>query len=364
VESTTATVTQKTNVHLREALGDLPILIVDDSIAILKMMKKAIQNECDGVEIVEAKNGEEAYQAFVNNNGFDLVLTDIQMPVLDGIGFARKVRAYEREKGKHSSVIVGISANEQEKVASDAKAAGMDGFMTKPFKLSSLLDIINEIERSSSAQKGRLTRAASDGDGTGTLADKKLLMVDDSEPILRMMSNLISSKAKANVTQARDGSQASACVAAHAAAGAVGGGGGGGGGGNEKSNHFDVIVTDIQMPTMDGFQAARKIRALESERGLVPAIIVGISANTSERMATDAQASGMDAFLTKPFNIHDLEQACGEIVSSRSHESGHGDVHIRRLSSSATIFVGGTATTADELKVKQVGVGEQKELPV
>jgi DNA-binding response OmpR family regulator len=116
---------------------------------------------------------------------------------------------------------------------------------------------------------------------------------------------------------------------------------------------------------MDGFQAARKIRALESERGLVPAIIVGVSANTSERMATDAQASGMDAFLAKPFNIHDLEQACGEIVSSRSHESGHGDVHIRRLSSSATIFVGGTATTADESTVKRDGAGGgQNELPV
>jgi len=72
----------------------------------------------------------------------------------------------------------------------------------------------------------------------------------------------------------------------------------------------------------------------------------------------------MDAFLAKPFNTHDLEQACGEIVSSRSHESGNGDVHIRRLSSSATIFVGGTAMTADESTVKRDGAGGQRELPV
>ena len=203
----------------------------------------------------------------------------------------------------------------------------------------------------------------------------QVLVVDDSAPILRMMSNLMSGKAKAIVTQAKDGRQAYECVESHTADSM-------GVGRSEKDNHFDVIVTDIQMPNMDGFEATRKIRALEEERGLAPAVIVGISANTQERMATDAQASGMDAFLTKPFNIHELERTYIQVVESRSRKSDKGFVgRMHRISSSATIFVDGVAHAAAEHdegddvlgKIEQVrglserwagGTGEQMELPV
>ena len=198
------------------------------------------------------------------------------------------------------------------------------------------------------------SQAVDDEEDMSTLADKKLLVVDDSMPILRMMSNLMSGKAKAIVTQAKDGRQAYECVESHTADSI-------GVGRSEKDNHFDVIVMDIQMPNMDGFQATQKIRALEAERGLAPAIIVGISINTQERMMTDAQASGMDAFLAKPFNIHELERVCVDIIASRDDKTGTEGRQLHRLSSSMTIFTRGVSTGADTPIEKYDGLGQ---LPV
>ena len=95
--------------------------------------------------------------------------------------------------------------------------------------------------------------------GGGMFAGKKILVVDDAVSILKLMSHTLKNKAEAIVTQAKDGQQAvEEC----------------------EKQHFDLILTDIQMPVLDGFGEARRIRAMEQERGLARTIIVGISANT------------------------------------------------------------------------------------
>ena len=75
---------------------------------------------------MEAKNGEEAYQLVVQEYAnIELIVTDIQMPICDGFEFARRVRKYEQEQGFPSKMIIGISANDQQKIAEEAKESGM-----------------------------------------------------------------------------------------------------------------------------------------------------------------------------------------------------------------------------------------------
>jgi len=76
---------------------------------------------------------------------FDLIVTDIQMPVCDGFEFTRKVRKLEHEKNLPAKIVIGISANDQEKISMEAKESGMDGFMHKPFKLATLMEVIGDI---------------------------------------------------------------------------------------------------------------------------------------------------------------------------------------------------------------------------
>ena len=127
-------------------LGTLPILLVDDSVSILKMTKRAILNSHASMAFIEAKNGQEAYEQVVSaGDSFELIVTDIQMPVCDGFEFTRMVRNLEKEKKLPPKIIIGISANDQEKIANEAKESGMDGFMHKPFKLTTLMEVIGDI---------------------------------------------------------------------------------------------------------------------------------------------------------------------------------------------------------------------------
>ena len=112
--------------HVQEILGSLPILIVDDSVSILKMTKRAIQNECANISFMEAKNGEEALAWVVEAHAnFELIITDIQMPICNGFDFTRRVRQLERDQGLNPKLIIGISANDQLKISIEAKESGM-----------------------------------------------------------------------------------------------------------------------------------------------------------------------------------------------------------------------------------------------
>ena len=132
--------------------------------------------------------------------------------------------------------------------------------MHKPFKLSTLVAVIDDINnRRKQVGYQRFLPTSFRGIGSSIFAGKKILVVDDAVSILKFMSQTLKIKAEAIVTQAKDGQQAvEEC---------------------EKQN-FDLILTDIQMPVLDGFGEARRIRAMEQERGLARTIIVGISANT------------------------------------------------------------------------------------
>ena len=111
---------------VKEVLGALPILLVDDSVSILKLTKRAIQNECADISFMEAKNGEEAYERVVEAfTSFELIITDIQMPICNGFDFTRRVRQLERDNGLIPKLIIGISANDQQKISIEAKESGM-----------------------------------------------------------------------------------------------------------------------------------------------------------------------------------------------------------------------------------------------
>ena len=128
-------------------LGALPILLVDDSITILKMIKRSILNELPDLVIKEARDGHEAFDRVQEEtNGFHVIITDIQMPECNGFDFTLRVREYESKNRLSPTMIVGMSANYQEKFIMESQVCGMDGFIHKPFQLQTLLDVINHVQ--------------------------------------------------------------------------------------------------------------------------------------------------------------------------------------------------------------------------
>ena len=113
----------------------LRVLLVEDHPVNQKLAIKLLER--DGHQVTLAQNGQEGFTAAVGE-AFDLVLMDVQMPVMDGLESARAIRAFEREHGRAAVPIAAMTANAMASDREACEAAGMNDFIAKPFKTAEL----------------------------------------------------------------------------------------------------------------------------------------------------------------------------------------------------------------------------------
>jgi two-component system, chemotaxis family, chemotaxis protein CheY len=117
------------------------ILAVDDSASMRKMVSFTLKSA--GYEVVEAVDGEDAFDKARGRN-FDLVLTDQNMPRLDGIGLTRKLRDTARFKAVPILILTTESSDQMKQAG---RAAGATGWMVKPFDPAKLIEVIRKVVR-------------------------------------------------------------------------------------------------------------------------------------------------------------------------------------------------------------------------
>ncbi len=117
------------------------ILTVDDSASIRQMVSFTLKGA--GYNVVEAVDGEDGL-AKVNSNNVKMIITDLNMPKLDGIGFIKKVRA--NPKTKFIPIIMLTTESQAEKKQA-GKSAGATGWIVKPFKPDQLLGVVKKVLR-------------------------------------------------------------------------------------------------------------------------------------------------------------------------------------------------------------------------
>ena len=117
------------------------ILAVDDSASMRQMVSFTLKNA--GYEVVEAVDGEEAFDK-ARSRSFDLVLTDQNMPRLDGIGLTRRLR--EQPKFKATPILI-LTTESSEQMKQAGRAAGATGWLVKPFDPSKLVEVIKRVVR-------------------------------------------------------------------------------------------------------------------------------------------------------------------------------------------------------------------------
>lgn len=113
----------------------LQILIADDVPENLEVLQLMLTRR--GHRTITACNGLEAYQRF-QEHSFDVVLMDVQMPELDGLQASKMIRQWEQQQGKTPTPIIALTASVLEEDRQNAKAAGMNGFASKPVDLHEL----------------------------------------------------------------------------------------------------------------------------------------------------------------------------------------------------------------------------------
>ena len=114
------------------------ILTVDDSASVRQMVKFTLSDA--GYTVIEAVDGNDALEKLAQP--VNLVITDLNMPKLDGIGLIRKIRANPARKGLP---IIMLTTESQEARKQEGKAAGATGWMVKPFSIPQLLAVVKKV---------------------------------------------------------------------------------------------------------------------------------------------------------------------------------------------------------------------------
>ncbi|MEN8257886.1 MAG: cache domain-containing protein [Thermodesulfobacteriota bacterium] len=119
-------------------LSEVNILLVEDD-EVSRMVAEALLDEY-GFKVTTAENGEAAVQAYLDG-GYHLILMDVQMPMVDGFEATARIRAMERETGKHTPIIA-LTAHAMKGYREKCLESGMDDYLTKPFVADTFFDVL------------------------------------------------------------------------------------------------------------------------------------------------------------------------------------------------------------------------------
>ncbi|MGJ8669550.1 MAG: response regulator [Oceanococcus sp.] len=256
---------------------NMRVLIVEDNPSAIAIMRAHL--ESFGFQVEAVTSGEAAVSAIrqAGPRGYRLVMMDWQMPGMNGIEAARCIREFATPD---PTVIIMVTAFGREEVESQAKSAGLDGFLVKPVNPSVLLDTI--VSAFGSQNAPRAAEQLKAPQAIPALQGRKILLVEDN-PINQEVARELLQREGLSVDEAVNGQIAIEQVAV---------------------TDYDLVFMDMQMPVMDGIEATRRIRQLDSPHATVP--IVAMTANAMQEDRQQCLDAGMNDHLGKPVNIDQL----------------------------------------------------------
>ena len=258
-------------------MEEMRVLVVDDDNDTCE--HAAVLLKGMGVNVDWALNGFEAIEkvrSACEDDGrcYDVCFIDWCMPELDGIETARRMRRYV---GPDVLIII-ISAYDWSGIEEQAKAAGVNAFIAKPFFASNLYNTLLTVSR-----KPELGFSAVGNKETYDFGGKKVLLVEDNELNMEIASELLKF-VNLQVEHAENGKVAVDIFR------------------NSKEKEYALIFMDIQMPLMNGYDAARCIRSSEHPAaGTIP--IIAMTANAFNDDVQAAFDAGMNGHLAKPIDV-------------------------------------------------------------
>ena len=271
-----------------EQLQGLRVLVADDDIDTCLHICEMLSDI--GMRSEWTASGKEAVvrakYAYETADEFSVYIIDWLMPDMNGIETVRRIR---RVIGDDKPIII-LTAYDWADVEIEAREAGVTAFCEKPLFMSELRDILSKPFRKTETVKEQKT------DFNG----KKVLLVEDNQLNQEIAVSLMEEMGL-NVEIADDGTLAVEKIKGAAA------------------DPYDLVLMDIQMPFMDGYEATKQIRSLENKK-LAATPIVAMTANAFSADQERAMACGMNGYLTKPINVKVMTEVLCEILSQSSDE--------------------------------------------
>ena len=267
-------------------LSGLRALVVDDDtdscLSVCSMLREI------GMRPDWTNYGKEAVvrtkEALDQADEFRAYIIDWMMPDLNGIETVRRIRSII---GDAAPIIV-LTAYDWADVEGEAHEAGVTAFCSKPLFMSELRDVL--------AEPFQLADVLSERPAVTDFSGRRVLLAEDNE-LNQMIAIAILEESGFVVDVAPDGVQAVALM-------------------DEKpAGYYDVVLMDIQMPNMDGYEAAKRIRALDDPaKAGIP--ILAVTANVFEEDRKIALEAGMDGHLAKPYDVPVMLAKLAEVLDA------------------------------------------------
>ena len=271
---------QENEKEQEKELLDLPVLVVDDdktccesTVATLQEIGIAGEWVLTGKEAVER-----CYARHETNSDYFAVILDWKMPEMDGIATARKIR---ERVGEDVTIII-LTSFDFSEIEEEARAAGVNAFMAKPLFRSRLTATLRQF---TSEKKEENARNYLGDFAKENYAGKRILLVEDNE-LNREIATEIIGMTGVTIDIAENGKIAVEKVM------------------EAPEKWYDLILMDIQMPIMNGYEATAAIRALAGSRGKVP--IIAMTANAFAEDVQLAKNTGMNEHIAKPLDLNKL----------------------------------------------------------
>ena len=256
--------------------GIMKILTVDDEEQICRNIEMLMKDV--GVHTDFAYSGKQAVekvkQTLADGSCYDVSLLDWNMPEMDGIETARQMRAITKQQ----IPILFLTAYDWDEIEEEAYAAGIDGFLAKPFFVSALKEKLQDIHAKREGKEKLPEEAV-----VSSLKGRHFLIAEDNEINSEILLELLHIDG-ADGEVAENGQLAVELFLA------------------ADAGHFDAVLMDVQMPVMNGYEATRCIRSMErADAKTIP--IIAMTANAFAEDMKDAKDAGMNDHIAKPIDM-------------------------------------------------------------
>ena len=283
-----------------ERLATLRVLVVDDNAAAREILQEPLSALTARVDVVASgKEALAAVKAHDATEPYDIVFMDWRMPGMDGLQASRHIKSDETLG--HQPAIVMVTAFGREEVREEAERLHLDGFLVKPVTKSMIVDTLVQVF--ADPGDGGLTAGTELSGESSRLRGARILLTEDNEINQQIAVELLEG-AGATVRVANNGHEAVETLSS-----------------GPQPPPFDLVLMDIQMPEMDGFQATAKIRS-DAQLARLPIIAMTAHATMEERQR--CLEAGMNDHVSKPIDPELLIETVGRFYQSTESPAAAG----------------------------------------
>lgn len=277
---------QESDSEFWEQNGISRILVIDDDMEFGKSIADAMSEV--GVTVQFVSDGQnainEVLEAHEDGLDYDLIISDWVMPDMPGIELAKSIRNILPE---HPFIMLLTAHDWNESEEGEAVAKGIDGFLPKPFFSSNLKQLIKDI-------KTKKVPVKFDPEQFDLIKGMHFLAAEDNEMNAEIIVEILDMLG-AHCDVVENGEQVLDAFK------------------QSKKDQYDIILMDIQMPVMNGYDAARAIRGCEHPRAKdIP--IIAMTANAFSEDVKDAMDAGMNAHVAKPVDLKQFAMSIKEVL--------------------------------------------------